>query len=214
MMDPQSEVLKAMKMERTKISYAIVYGLGLHFKKEVENEIKLSEVFSVSFDESLNKVSDMEQLDVVVKYWDVSKNRAMTRYFDSSFLGYTRASDLLEKLDKIVKPVGYQKLIQVAMDGPNVNLKLLKDLIKYLSELESDHPQVLDFGSCGLHNAFKVGINATGCKLIEFLRAIYIYFKDKPATKADYSYYTNSKTCKILCNAMVTQRDNLSLIHI
>lgn len=45
MMDPQSEFLKAMIMERTKISYAIVYGLGLHFKKEVENEIKLSAVF-------------------------------------------------------------------------------------------------------------------------------------------------------------------------
>lgn len=140
----------------------------------------------------------------------------MTRYFDSSFLGHTRASDLLEKRDKIVKPVGYQKLIQVAMDGPNVNLKLLKDLIKYLSELESDHPQVLDFGSCGLHtlhNAFKVGVNATGWKLIEFLRAIYNYFKNKPATKADYSYYTNSKTLPIkfcptrwLLNAITARR--------
>lgn len=90
-----------------------------------------------------------------------------------------------------------KRLLQLAMDGPNVNKKVFKDLTKYLSELHPDHPELLDLGVCPLHtvhNSFKTAIKATSWDLIEFLRAIYNVFKKSPARKADYTYYTKSKT--------------------
>ena len=58
--------------------------------------------------------------------------------------------------------MGASKLIQVGMDGPNVNIKLLKMIQAERSENEH---QLIDIGSCGLHtihNAFKTGTESTG----------------------------------------------------
>lgn len=47
------------------------------------------------------------------------------------------------------------------MDGPCVNLKLLNDLIKFLSVRDANHMQVLNFGTTGirtLHNDFKASV--------------------------------------------------------
>lgn len=97
-MCPDSEILNNMKLDRAKISYIIVHGLSPFFQKEVENEIVRSEIFSVSFDESFNKVSDTEQLDIIIRYWDDTLNIAKSKYLTSSFLGHTTAADLLNAI--------------------------------------------------------------------------------------------------------------------
>ena len=54
-------------------------------------------------------------------------------------------------------------LIQVGMDGPDVNIKLLKMIQAERSENEQH--QLIDIGSCGphtIHNAFKTGAESTG----------------------------------------------------
>jgi len=51
--------------------------------------------FVISFDESLNKSLQLEQMDILVRLWDCTVNRVQTRYFNSQFLGHTRASDLV-----------------------------------------------------------------------------------------------------------------------
>ena len=33
-------------------------------------------------------------MDLCIRYWDVNKSQAATRYFDSSFLGHATANDL------------------------------------------------------------------------------------------------------------------------
>lgn len=58
-------------------------------------------------------------------------------------------------------------MIQLSMDGPNVNKKLFKVI---QSELK---------GSCGLHavnGAFKAGAVDIKWNIIEFLRALYYLF--------------------------------------
>ena len=43
-------------------------------------------------------------MDLIVRFWDNQKNRIVTRYLDSQFLGHTRAADLLERF-KFAKKV-------------------------------------------------------------------------------------------------------------
>lgn len=80
------------------------------------------------------------------------------------------------------------KIIQISMDGPNVNLKFFNDLQKDFSE--NQNRSLLILGSCGLHvvsGSFKTGIESTDWDLISFLRALHNYFKDRPARRADYN---------------------------
>ena len=62
-----------------------------------------------------------------------------------------------------LKVLDANKLIQSGMDGPNVNIKLLKMIQAEWSENEQH--QLIDIGSCGLHtihNTFKTGAESTG----------------------------------------------------
>jgi len=70
------------------------------------------------------------------------------------------------------------------MDGPNINLKVLNDLIRNLQNLST---ALLNVGNCELyviHDAFKTGIKKFKWEIVSFLRAIYYLFKDSPIRRA------------------------------
>ena len=59
---------------------------------------------------------------------------------------------------------GLENLIQVSMDGPTVNWKML-DLIVEDRNSNETYPNLLDVGSCSLHvvhGAFRTGMKHTG----------------------------------------------------
>lgn len=79
------------------------------------------------------------------------------------------------------------------MDGPNVNLKLLRSLKEFAAS--GGTQKMLDIGSCGLHvvnGAFRTGHNVTNWHIVVFLRSIYNLFKNVPARRADYVSLTGS----------------------
>lgn len=83
------------------------------------------------------------------------------------------------------------------MDGPNVNLKLLRLLKKEIEDDADSGHQLLDIGSSGLHIlnvAFKAAFQKTGWKLIELFRACYYLFKDSPSHRGTYIQITKSIT--------------------
>ena len=88
-------------------------------------------------------------MDLCVSYWDVNKIRAPTRYFYSSFFGHVTVNDLQSSFTSLVNDQILSKIVQVSLDGPNVNLKLLDHFINQ-SEIQSEKSQ-LDMGSCRLH---------------------------------------------------------------
>jgi hypothetical protein len=94
------------------------------------------------------------------------------------------------------------KLIQVSMDGPSVNLKFL-DSMK--NNLDDSQRKLIDIGTCGLHvlhGAFRTGHEAAGWAVNDFLRAIYVLFKDSPARRADFTAITGSSCfAKKFCTA-------------
>ena len=119
-------------------------------------ELCNAEFLSLSFDESLNKQTQTQQMDIAVLY--VYEGKSNIRYLTSQFLGCATAEDLERELKEGIKDViNQEKLSQISMDGPNVNLKLLRNLTT--ERQEGGLPHLLDCGICNqhtFHNAFKV----------------------------------------------------------
>jgi hypothetical protein len=148
---PGTQTLQQMNLGRDKASYSVQFGLAPYFHDRLMDCVNKAPVYVVCFDESLNKVTQEKQMDCHVRYYDCA-----TRFITSSFLGHAKASDLNEAFQDNCKRLDPQKLLQVSMDGPNVNLKFHMDLS---SQLVADYnKKPVDLGTCGLHqvhNAFK-----------------------------------------------------------
>ena len=114
---PDSAVAEKFYPQKDKCAYYLNYGIAPHFRSILVDEVQKSEYYAASFDESLNSVIQIGQMDLVVKYWDDVLNRVCTRYLDSSFVVHSRSNDFLLGLQSLDKA----RLIQVSMDGPNVN---------------------------------------------------------------------------------------------
>ena len=73
------------------------------------------------FDESYNNIVKKGQRDMHMRYWDTSLNTVKTRYYNSQFMGKATAKDVLKTFKECVNGMDEDKLLQVSMDGPNVN---------------------------------------------------------------------------------------------
>jgi hypothetical protein len=195
-MFPDSEIAKKFTCGKTKLSYLITFGLAPYFSDELSDSLKSASNFVVLFDESFNRITKDEQLDVQVRFWDEDKNLTVTRYLGSQFLGHCTAKDLLNRLKEATKHLDTSKILQVSMDGPNVNHKFYRDYVADRKVAEPDSPDLLDLGSCGLHvihGAFKTGATVTGWKIDSLLRSLWYLFSDSPARRADYTASTGSE---------------------
>ena len=111
-------------------------------------------------------------------------------YIGSAFMGHGDAVNCLENLLGVLYELDYvHKLIQLGMDGPNVNWKL-HFLLKE-KRLSKDHesPILLEVGSCSthvLHGAYNTAQSVTDCGLVKILKSCYSIFKDSPARRSDY----------------------------
>nr|CAD7440345.1 unnamed protein product [Timema bartmani] len=111
-------------------------------------------------------------------------------------LGKDKISYSIVALKEGLSGLDVHKIIQLSMDGPNVNMKLLQMLKIELAE-DPHGPQMLDIGSCGLHVvnvALKTGIKKTSWTLLAFFRACYYLFKDSPSRRGTYMAVTGSST--------------------
>ena len=135
LMFSDSMIAAKMELGRLKIGYTIVHGLAPHFHNQVTQELNDVKCFVAMFDESLNKCSQKNQMDLV-KFWSSVSDEGVTRHYESAFLGRARAVDLVDAFCKKLKDKLLRRLLMVGMGGPNVNFKFLKDLQIYLKGLE------------------------------------------------------------------------------
>lgn len=207
------EVAQKMQLQKTKISYIIVHGLGHYFENQLRTRLKKCKHVVIGFDESLNKIAQKQQMDVNVRFWDDSEDKVVARYLTSQFLEHATAEHLLQSLKTALGEIEHKKVLQISMDGPNVNHKMIR---LWKEEMTDDGLQLLDIGSCGLHTvhcAFKYAIKSTNWVVVEFLRAIYNIFKDVPSRRGDFKGITGCSTfpikfCSIrwIENARVAER--------
>ncbi len=144
-----SEIAAQYRVGSTKVAYMISYGLAHGFKETLLDTIKDRDAYSVTFDEAFNKILQEDQMDIHLKFW--MTDIVASRYLDSQFLGHATAEDLLEGLINALSSLDERKLLQIGMDGPNVNLKLFNLFRQTRKEKNEDLPDLIDIGVCSLH---------------------------------------------------------------
>ena len=94
-MFPEFKTVKLFSMARTKSLYVINHGIAPYFKSLLKADIEKSDMFSFSFDESLNEATQTSEMDLYIRFWDVNLNKDNVRYFGSTFLGHGTHEDLV-----------------------------------------------------------------------------------------------------------------------
>ena len=64
----------------------------------------------------------MCQMDAAVRFWNDKTGLAETKYFDSQFLRWPSAQNLFDSLYESMSKPEKNKLLQLAMDGPNIGM--------------------------------------------------------------------------------------------
>ena len=153
----------------------------------IEKTLRLSCFYSLSYDESLNKPLQKQQMDLQVRYWCDQRNQAVTRYYGSEFMLLSDHAILTESLLKGISDIPEEKLVQLAMDGPHVNWKTLGVLQERREE--NEFPPLADIGSCSLHvvsGALHSAVVAADWPVEKVLRGMYKFLQDAPARRAEY----------------------------
>ena len=84
-------------------------------------------------------------MDFIFRYY--KNDQVMTRYLSSAFLGHTTAEDLKLKFEEATQNLDTKRMVQVSMDGPNVNWKMLSKITEERSSTEQ-YPGLKNVGSC------------------------------------------------------------------
>lgn len=65
--------------------YIVNFGLAPYFREKLNNETYGSELHSISFDESLNKLVQECKMDIIVGFWDNLSNKVQVQFWNSMF---------------------------------------------------------------------------------------------------------------------------------
>lgn len=94
---------------------------------------------------------------------------------------------------KVEVKLGLKNLVQVSMDGPNVNWSCFE---KLQAKMENDYSsKLIDIGSCGLHilhNAYKSGVSETKWDIGYKLYCLHTLFDNVPARRDDFEKSTKT----------------------
>ena len=130
-MFPVSTIAEKFCLQKDKWACFINYGIAPYFHSILINTVKDSEFYAISFNESLNTVIQMGHMDLAVNFWDNVVNKVCTCYLNLTFLSHTRLRDLFEHYISALDSLDLKKLLQVSVDGPNVNWAYFSELRNY-----------------------------------------------------------------------------------
>ncbi|XP_071963464.1 uncharacterized protein [Antedon mediterranea] len=210
-MFPDSGIAAKFSCGEKKSAYVVNYGLApyfrnvfslsfVHFRSLLLKRVTDESDYVLLFDESLNKGTQLKQMDIHVRFW--ANNHVETRFFDSTFMGHATAEKVVTDFKICADKLNLAKLLQIGMDGPNVNWKFYKLLS---ADIKTNYnTSVLNIGSCGLHvmhNGFQSGVQSIDWKVYDILSSLQILFKDTPARREDFENATGThvfglKFCK------------------
>ena len=117
--------VKVLKLSKTKCGYLVNYILAPFLNDVKLQSINASPCFVILYDESINKVLQNEQIDLQARYWDYNERQVLTRYYDSKFLNHPNATNLHTTLSASLAKLSEKQLLQITMNGPNVNWSVL-----------------------------------------------------------------------------------------
>lgn len=172
-MFPDSDVAKGFSCGRSKLSRIVSDGLGPYFKSKVVDELCYPNVFySVVVDETPKPDQRVQQLDVLVRFFDTQQH-VVVEHVQSYDLGRATAEVIACCVEDAIVQLPQRGLVCFFRDGPNVMKSVRKKLENHLTT------SLADVGNCSLHkvhNAFARGLDAFGSD-VEVVRNVYYYFK-------------------------------------
>ena len=133
-MFPDSTIAEKVCLQKDKCAYFIDYGITPHFRSILMNNLNDSEFYTISIDESLNTVIQMRQTDLLVNFWDNVVRKLCTFYLSSTFIDHAWHQDLFKHFISALDSLDLKKLLQVSIDGPNVNWVFFSELCNYWIE--------------------------------------------------------------------------------
>ena len=127
-------------------------------------------------------------MDLNIQYWDNDLDEVATCYLGSEFLGRSTAQDFLETFLNGVNKFDQSKILQVASDGPNVNLLFLKSMAEFQDEKE--YLLLVDIETCGLY-VIQISVNTgtqkgTDWDIQKLVKSIWQFLHEAPARRALY----------------------------
>ena len=126
---PDSQIIKQVHLHHAKLGYIVNHGLA-PYKEKAISSVKEAAYFVSSFDESFSSESNKKQFDAHGNFFNDKSNRVKRKYIGSSFIGHGDAETCLKSVIDVLVNLDYvNNLIQMGMDGPNVNWKLF-DMMK------------------------------------------------------------------------------------
>ncbi|CAF0764829.1 unnamed protein product [Adineta ricciae] len=187
LMFPDSSIAKKFSIQSDKMSYVISHGLGPYFKKQMLEDVKKADKFTLIFDEQTNN-QNKKQLDMFFRYWCNEKQGVVNRFYKSVVLGHAYATTLRDVILESFATDGLNlnKLLMLGRDNPNVNISL-ENLIN--TEMKKQGGCLLRIGGCSIHtvhNAFKSGMTSSKWYVDNFCLDLYSWFKCSPARQEDF----------------------------
>lgn len=191
---PDSDIVQNIQLGRTKLGYIITYGLSVYYKNQLLRSLLpplgAHPKFVSYFDEAMNRITKSKQMDLHVTYFDEKKQLVVRSYIGAHFMGRAKQEDTYRAIKEVHGDLDIvNNLIQVSMDGPNVNWATLRLIADGRVEANSETHTLLNMGSCGLHvlhGAFGTGQKASGWNIDKLCKFSYSIFKKAPARREDY----------------------------
>ena len=173
-MFPDSNIAKKYHLGSDRLQYSVNFVFSPYFKNILMESIRKSALFVIRFDESHNKATQSSELDFLVQYLDVLEIKVSARYVTSVYLGHSRHTDLHSNFTSLMDELSEDKLVQLFMDGPSVNTKLLQAVQD--NGKDKRLPHLLEIGTCGLHTlhgSLKMGIERIEWEMKSFMKACF-----------------------------------------
>ena len=129
-------------------------------------------------------------MDLIISFWD-DDNMVKVQYLGSSFFGHSTAKDLMTQFEEVTNKVALEKLYQISMDRPKVNLKFYREVEAKRTEIL--YHSLTDMGTCSLHHrAVKSGVESTSWSIKNILKGGFNLLHDSPARREDFQVVTKS----------------------
>ena len=69
-MFPDSKTVKNFQLGPKKLKYICNFGIASYFKDVLKETLKMSDLYDICFDESLNDVTQSCQMELLIRYFD------------------------------------------------------------------------------------------------------------------------------------------------
>ena len=119
-----SNIVKSFQLGNNNCGYYVNYVVAPFFESKITKVLNESPCYSVSVDESLSKIFQLEQMDLNVKFRDDELGVAKVIIILPFFFGMWNAENIENEIYAALKPVSEEKLIQLSMGGSNSNGKV------------------------------------------------------------------------------------------